>query len=112
MQVCSHQAVAQQQEGLVPANGLQVCSVWVLGSSGKTDGGPEDEVGDGKGIHQGAADPPELTAQLLNHPLDGLGFLRRNIVIVAEQDVLLNALQRKQVGHGLHMRAHAIGRVT
>lgn len=68
----------------VPANRLKVGSVWVLGSSGKADGCPEDEVWDGKGIHQGAAYPPELTAQLLNHPLDGLGLLGRHVVIIAE----------------------------
>jgi len=89
---------------LLPANGLKLGCIGTLCSCGKPNRGSQNEVWNGKSVHQRAADASQLTAQLLNHPLDGLGFLRRYIVIIAEQNVLVNALKGKQVCNCLHSR--------
>ena len=43
-----------------------------------------------------------LQAQLLNHAHDGLGLLRGYVVVIAEQRLLSDAHQAKQVRHRLH----------
>mmetsp|Transcript_9048 Transcript_9048/g.27120 ORF Transcript_9048/g.27120 Transcript_9048/m.27120 type:complete len:216 (+) Transcript_9048:4848-5495(+) len=79
------------------ASGGEVFAPEVLSASGEADGRPQDVVGDGEGRHQRKRHSPHLQAEVLDQAGDGLGLLGGDVVVVAEQGLLVDALQRKKV---------------
>ncbi len=87
---------------LPPANGMKLGCIGLYCRCGIANRGSQNGVWNGKSSHRRAADALQLTAQLPNHPVDGLGLLTRYIIIIAEQNVLMDALQGEQVCNCLH----------
>ncbi|KFM28972.1 hypothetical protein F751_6491 [Auxenochlorella protothecoides] len=107
---CSLHPLVLSRSGL-PARGGQVLAVGVVLRAGQANGRSQDMVRDAKGVHQGHRHTAQLAAQRLHHALDGLGLLRGQVVVVTEQDVGVDARQRKQVRQRLEAAA-AVGVVA
>jgi len=72
---------------LLPANGMKLGCIGILCRCANANRGSQNEVWNGKSVHQRAADASQLTAQLFNDPVDGLGLLTRYINIIANDSL-------------------------
>ncbi len=87
---CPRGRKAQLLLELLPANGMKLGCIGLYYRCGNANRGSQKGVWNGKSSHQRAADALQLTTQLLNHPVDGPGLLKRYINIIAN-----DALQNK-----------------